>query len=154
MYSTLLVLHSLIRWLVLAFLLYAIYRAFVGLANDRTFSKSDNAFRHWTATVAHIQLMIGIILYTQSPLVKYFWKVKESSFQNVELTFYGLIHIILMLTAIVVITIGSAKAKRQQTDKKKFKTIIVWFTIGLILIFVAIPWPFSPLSGRPYFRIF
>src|SRR5690606_8367013 len=31
MYSTLLVFHSLIRWVVLAFLLYSIYRAFVGL---------------------------------------------------------------------------------------------------------------------------
>jgi hypothetical protein len=154
MYSTLLVFHSLIRWLVVAFLLYSIYRAFVGYLNDKPFSKTDNAFRHWTATVAHIQLMIGIILYTQSPIVKYFWKEKESSFQNLELTFYGLIHIILMLTAIVLVTIGSAKAKRQQTDKKKFKTMLVWFTIGLILIFVAIPWTFSPLSSRPNFRTF
>ncbi|NGM73137.1 hypothetical protein [Sphingobacterium sp. SGL-16] len=154
MYSTLLVFHSLIRWLVLVFILYSIYRAFVGLVNDRAFSKTDNAFRHWTATVAHIQLIIGIILYTKSPLVKYFWKEKESSFQNLELTFYGLIHIILMLTAIVVVTIGSAKAKRQQTNKEKFKTMLVWFSIALIIIFIAIPWPFSPFSGRPYFRIF
>jgi len=154
MYPTLLVLHSSIRWLVLAFLLYSVYSAFVGYVKDRTFSKTDNAFRHWTATIAHIQLMIGIVLYTQSPIVTYFWKEKQISFHNFDFTFYGLIHIVLMLTSIVFITIGSALAKRQSTDKDKFKTMLIWFSIALIIIFIAIPWPFSPLSSRPNFRIF
>ena len=154
MYSTLLFFHSLFRWLVLVFLLYSIYRAFIGLTKDKSFSKTDNAFRHWTATVAHIQLMIGIILYTQSPIVKYFWTDTKIALQNLDLTFYGLIHIILMLTAIVVLTIGSAFAKRKPTGKEKFKTMLVWFFIALIIIFIAIPWTFSPLSSRPNFRTF
>ena len=154
MYSILLILHSLTRWLVLVFLVYSIYRAFVGYANNKTFSKTDNAFRHWTATVAHIQLMIGMILYTQSPIVKYFWNETEIGLQNLDLTFFGLIHLILMLTAIVVLTIGSAKAKRKPTDKEKFKTMLVWFSIALLIIFIAIPWTFSPLSSRPSFRTF
>lgn len=154
MYSTLLVFHSLIRWLVVAFLLYSIYRAFVGYLNDKPFSKTDNAFRHWTATVAHIQIMIGIILYTQSPIVKYFWRETEIGLQNLDITFYGIIHIFLMLTAIVLLTIGSALAKRQPTDKEKFKTMLVWFSIALIFIFIAVPWTFSPFSSRPNFRTF
>lgn len=154
MYSTLLVFHSLIRWLVVAFLLYSIYRAFVGYTKNKSFSKTDNAFRHWTATVAHIQLMIGIILYTQSPIVKYFWKETKIGMQNLELTFYGIIHIFLMLTAIVVLTIGSALAKRKPIDKEKFKMMLVWYSIAFILIFIAIPWTFSPLSNRPNFRAF
>lgn len=154
MYSTLLVLHSLTRWLVLAFLVYSIYRAYVGYANNKTFSKTDNTFRHWTATVAHIQLMIGMILYTQSPIVKYFWSETEIGFQNFDLTFYGLIHLVLMLTSIVVLTIGSALAKRKPTDTEKFKTMLVWFSVALIIIFIAIPWSFSPLSSRPNFRTF
>ena len=154
MYSTLLVFHSLIRWLVFAFLLYSIYRAFVGYLNDKPFSKTDNAFRHWTATIAHIQLMVGIILYTQSPIVKYFWRKTETDLQNLDLTFYGIIHIFLMLTAIVLLTIGSALAKRQPTDEEKFKTMLVWFSIALIIIFIAVPWTFSPLSSRPNFRTF
>ncbi len=154
MYSTLLSLHSLVRWLVLFFLLYSICRAFVGYTRNKSFSKTDNAFRHWTATAAHIQLMIGMILYTQSPVVKYFWTDTKTAMQNPELTFYGLIHIMLMLTAIVVLTIGSALSKRRSTDKEKFKTMLVWFSISMIIIFIAIPWPFSPLSGRPNFRTF
>ena len=69
-----------------------------------------------------------------------------------DLTFFGLIHILFMLTAIVIITIGSALAKRKPTDSEKFKTMLLWFSLALMLIFVAIPWPFSPLANRPYFR--
>lgn len=154
MYSTLLSLHSWVRWVVLVFLVYSIYRAFMGYNQNKAFSKTDNAFRHWTATVAHIQLMIGIILYTQSPIVKFFWTDTKTIWQNLDLTFYGVIHILLMLTAIVVLTIGSALAKRKPTDKEKFKTMLVWFSIVLIIIFIAIPWTFSPLSSRPNFRTF
>lgn len=154
MYSTLLILHSLTRWIVLIFLVYSVYRAFVGYTQNKVFSKTDNAFRHWTATVAHIQLMIGMVLYIQSPLVKFFWAQTDIGFQNPDLTFFGLLHFILMLTAIVVLTIGSALAKRKSTDKEKFKTVMVWFSITLIIIFLAIPWSFSPLAARPDFRTF
>ncbi|MEJ7740420.1 MAG: hypothetical protein WKF97_23625 [Chitinophagaceae bacterium] len=63
-------------------------------------------------------------------------------------------HITMMLTAIIVITIGSAKTKRKSTDQEKFKTMATWFTIGLLIILTSIPWPFSPLTSRPFFRPF
>src|SRR5690606_40371663 len=99
-------------------------------------------------------LMIGIILYTQSPVVKFFWSETEIGFKNLDLTFFGIIHLVLMLTSIVVLTIGSALAKRKPTDKEKFKTMLIWFSLALIIIFIAIPWSFSPLSSRPNFRTF
>jgi len=63
-------------------------------------------------------------------------------------------HITMMLIAIVLITIGSANAKRQPTDQQRFKTMAILFTIALIIIFASIPWQFSPLTSRPYFRTF
>ena len=65
--------------------------------------------------------------------------------------FFGLLHLILMLIAIVLITLVSALAKRRLTDREKFRTMLVWFTIALLMIFIAIRWPFSPLANRPYF---
>lgn len=152
MFQTLTFYHSIMRWLVLASIVYAIYRAYKGYSSNAQFSKTDNAVRHWTATIAHIQLLIGIILYTQSPIIKYFWQNFNEAIQNLDLTFFGLLHLILMLTAIILITIGSALSKRKTTDKEKFKTMLVWFSVSLIIIFIAIPWPFSPLANRPYFR--
>lgn len=152
MYQTLTFYHSIMRWLVLASLLYAIYRAYKGYTLNAQFSKTDNTIRHWTATIAHIQLVIGITLYTQSPIIKYFWKNFNEAIHNLDTAFFGLLHIILMLTAIILVTIGSALSKRKTTDTEKFKTMLVWFSISLLIIFIAIPWPFSPLANRPYFR--
>lgn len=152
MYQTFLYFHSIVRWLVLLSLIFAIYRAYIGYISKTIFTKTDNSIRHWTATIVHTQLVIGIILYTQSPISKYFWNNFNDSIQNLDTTFFGLIHLLLMLTAIVFITIGSALAKRKTTDKEKFKTMLVWFSICLIIIIIAIPWPFSPLANRPYFR--
>jgi hypothetical protein len=71
-----------------------------------------------------------------------------------EQTFFRFVHISLMLTSVVLITIGSAKAKRIETSRLKYKTMLIWFSIALLIILVAIPWPFSPLANRPYFRTF
>lgn len=152
MYSYLLPLHSVFRWLVLISLLYSIYLSFRGKKGQLPFTGRTNHIRHWTATIAHIQLIIGILLYTKSPIVKYFL---ENGFEVWNDTvFYGLIHIILMLSAIVIITIGSAKAKRKKTDLEKFRTMFNFFSVALLIIFIVIPWPFSPLANRPYLRPF
>ena len=55
---------------------------------------------------------------------------------------------------VVIITIGSAKAKRKKGAYAKFKTLFLWFVIALVLIFAAVPWPFSPLAQRPFLRSF
>ncbi|MGJ1409184.1 hypothetical protein ACR78Z_05875 [Sphingobacterium thalpophilum] len=151
MHSTLLLLHSWTRWLVLGFLLYAIYKASIGYFKDTPFTKADDSVRHWTATIAHVQLMLGIMLFMNSQIAKGYWS--SESFQDFDMTFFGLIHVILMLASIVVLTIGSALAKRRTADREKFRTMLLWYSIALLIIFIAIPWPFSPLANRPYLRI-
>jgi hypothetical protein len=150
MYHILIVLHSYVRWLVLPSLIIAVFKAFRGYFLNKAFTKSDNAVRHWTATTAHIQLMIGIILYFQSPVIKYFLKNRTGA--DNDYSFFGMIHSTLMLLAIVIITIGSAMAKRKETHKEKFRTMMVYYSIALFIIFIAIPWPFSPFANRPYIR--
>jgi hypothetical protein len=154
MYQTLLILHSLFRWLVLGTLGTSIYLAYIGYSSNKSFSKGDNSLRHWTATTAHIQLIIGITLYIKSPLIKYFWSNLNATFHIWETSFFGIIHSLLMLTSVVLITIGSALAKRKKTDKERYKAMLLWFSVALLIIFIAIPWPFSPLANRPYYRTF
>ncbi|MBT2159731.1 hypothetical protein [Zobellia barbeyronii] len=152
MYQTLTFLHSLVRWFVLFSILYSTFRAYKGYFQNLHFSKTDNLARHWTATIAHIQLVVGIILYIKSPVVTYFWKDFSLALNHIDSLFFGAIHSTLMLSAIVILTIGSSLAKRKMTDKEKFKTMLLWFSIALFIIVIAIPWPFSPLANRPYIR--
>ena len=152
MYSTLLFLHSLFRWLVLVSLLYAIARAYRGYVGQLAFSSADNSVRHWTATMAHVQLTLGFTLYFISPIIEAFRQqgIKAGG----QVAFFGIIHIGLMLLAVVVITLGSSITKRQLVNQTKFRTMLIWFSVGLLFIFLAIPWPFSPLANRPYFHLF
>lgn len=154
MYSSLIVAHSLFRWLVLLSLVYAIVRAYRGYTSGSVFTKTDNSVRHWTATIAHIQLVIGFTLYFTSPVIKYFWANVKGEIGHIDTMFFGLVHILMMLVSVVMLTIGSALAKRRPTDREKFRTMLVWFSIALLIIFIAIPWPFSPLANRPYFRLY
>ncbi len=154
MYDTLLTLHAIFKWLVLLMLIITVTNSFFCFYKNSTFGKVSNGLRHWTATTAHIQLIFGIILYTQSPIIKHFWSNFNHAARSLDSLFFGVIHILLMLIAIIIITVGSAKVKRKQSDKDKFKTVMLWFIIGLIIILIAIPWPFSPLASRPYIRTF
>ncbi|WP_345213896.1 hypothetical protein [Mucilaginibacter gynuensis] len=154
MYPYLIFFHSVFRWLVLLSLFYAITRGIRGWLTHQSFSRSDNAIRHITATIAHIQLAVGYILYFQSPLVAYFRSHYHEAVKQFDFLFFGLIHISMMTVAIILITIGSSAAKRKTTDIAKFKTMTVFFLLALLIIFMAIPWPFSPLANRPYLRSF
>ncbi|MES2678272.1 MAG: hypothetical protein V4635_00240 [Bacteroidota bacterium] len=154
MYQFLLPIHSLFRWLALLMLCYSIVSAYRGYVSKRVFSKRDNALRHWTATVAHVQLVIGFVLYFKSPVIHFFFSDMKAAVYHRETLFFAVIHFLLMLTAIVIITIGSALAKRKEPDHEKYKTMLLWFGVGLFIIFVAIPWPFSPLANRAYFKPF
>ena len=137
MYPYFLFFHSLTRWLVLSSLLYSLARGFRGLALKKAFTPVDDAVRHITATIAHVQLVIGYFLYFEGPHPGLFFRV---------------IHVSLMTLAIVLITAGSSLAKRQAADRAKFRTMVLWFGLALLIIGAAIPWPFSPLAQRPYIR--
>lgn len=154
MYVFLLVLHSLVRWLVLVMLQYAVYRGIRGWRSGSLFTVIDERIRHITATVAHVQLMIGYVLYFTSPLVKYFRGHYAEALRQPDSRFFGMIHVLLMTLAVIVVTIGSAMAKRKKTATAKFRTMTCWYIAALVIIFLVIPWPFSPLAKRPFIRNF
>lgn len=116
------------------------------------FTKHDDLVRLITATVVQIQLLLGLTLYFISPIVEYFLHHFKEAVHERQLRFFGMEHITMMLIAITVITVGSVRAERQAADHDKFKTMALWFSVGLFLILMSIPWGFPPLVDRPYFR--
>ena len=132
--------HSGLRWVVLGLLVYAILNA---LRKKSTYEKSDRLLNMFTMVSLHIQLVIGLVLYFTSSKVSFvegWMKVKL-------LRFYGMEHILVMIIAIVLVTIGHGKAKRALDVTKKHKTIILYYSIGLLLILASIPWSFRKLGA-------
>lgn len=154
MFQIVLSLHSLLRWLLLISLIYTIYTSYRGWFQKRSFSTLDNTLRKCTTILSHIQLLIGVWLYGVSPNMDYFIHNFKDAVHESDIRFFAMDHTVMMLIAIVIVTIGSMKAKRKQADSDKFKSMAVWFSIGLLIILLSIPWPFMPFASRPLFRLF
>jgi NADH:ubiquinone oxidoreductase subunit 2 (subunit N) len=136
--------HSGLRWVALILLLLAIINAFT----SKTFEKKHKMINLFTMITLHTQLIIGLVQYfITSGKVKFFdgW-MKEAAFR-----FYGMEHLMGMLIAIVLITLGYSKSKRGTTDSEKFKPIKLFYLIGFILIIASIPWPFRTALGGSWF---
>lgn len=154
MYTTLIPFHSIVRWLLVASLAYSLIKSTIGLLAKSPYSKFDNVVRATTSAISHFQLIIGFILYFKSPIVLHLRTTGSEALRFTDIAFFGVYHISFMLLAILLITIGAAKAKRAKTDYDKHRQIFWWFGVATLLIFLAIPWPFSPYVSRPYFRMF
>ena len=52
---------------------------------------------------------------------------------------------------IIIVTIGRKIAEKQEFPAQKNKKIAVWYTIGLVLILLSIPWPFREALNGSWF---
>jgi fatty-acid desaturase len=138
MYQLLVHTHSGLRWIVLLTLVVAIVNAIGKTDGSRAFRNKDRRLSLMALIFVHLQLIIGLILYFISPLVIF----AGESMKNAILRFYLVEHILLMLVSIILITVGFSRAKRAIDEGKKFKNILVFYLIGLVLILISIPWPF------------
>jgi len=151
MYNILLRSHSGLRWIVLALLLTAIFRAFTNKSSGK-FTALDDKLSLFSLIFCHIQLLIGLVLYFISPFVKAAMEAgMGAAMKETVLRFWLVEHIFGMVIGIALITIGRIGAKKATTDKEKFKKIAVYFTIGLIFILATIPWPFREALGKGWF---
>ena len=129
--------HSLLRWILLLLLIITIVKAFT----SKSYSTGDKKLALFTMIAAHVQLIIGFSLYFMKGVYKFFGNegAMADSFQR----FWMVEHMMGMLIAIVLITIGHSKVKKAQEEEKKNKSIRIFYTIALIIILLTIPWPFK-----------
>ena len=136
--------HSGLRWLVLGLLIYAIYNAF---SSKTSYEKRDKMINLFAMISLHIQLVLGLILYYTSGNVSF----DSGWMKNAVTRFYGMEHLLGMLLAIIVVTVGRKMAEKQEEPEQKNKKILVWYTIGLVLILASIPWPFREALNGSWF---
>jgi hypothetical protein len=142
-YAILIHLHSVLRWALLLFLILAIVLSFFKSDEKKFLGVRMMPAALITMIFAHLQLVFGLILYFISPKVIF----DASSMGNDVLRFFLVEHILVMLIAIVLITIGYMIAKRRPEVNRKARSVLVYFIISLVLILSRIPWPFMQYGG-------
>ena len=147
MYTGLLHFHSLLRWVLLLLLIAVLAKAFMGRKGGKVFGPGDRKLSLFTMITAHLQLVFGVVLYMISPIVQGAIANMGSAMKNAPLRFWAVEHLSMMLLAIAFLTIGHIKAKKAATDDAKFSAQFLWFGLGLLLILLAIPWPFREVGA-------
>lgn len=147
MYNMLVHAHSGLRWVVLILLVAATFKALLKWRSNAPFTEGDRKLNLFTMISAHVQLLIGLVLYFISPKVVEFSKFGEAMKETVS-RFYAVEHTTLMILAIIFITVGYSKSKKAVEESKKFRLAFIFFGIALLLILAGIPWPFRiPEAG-------
>jgi len=129
------------RWIVIILLLTAIVRAATRKGSG-LYEKSDKMINLFTMISIHLQITLGIVLLFLSGKISFV----EGWMKNPQYRFFVMEHIPLMVLAMVLITIGRKKSEKKELPAAKHKGILVWYTIVLIVILAAIPWPFRNLG--------
>jgi len=134
-------LHSYWAYLVVLLLVIAFINALIGLAKKKSFTDKDLRISLFTLIVIHIQLLIGLGWYFMSPSYKTLKEVgMGETMKESGLRLLAVEHPLMMILAIVLITIGFSKHKKQNTDKGKFKTITIFYGLALLFVLSRIPW--------------
>jgi len=146
-------LHSLLRWIILIMLLVSIVKSYNGWKGKKAFTAGDRKTWLFTLIPAHITFVLGLYQWLAGRLgiLKVDLPEGTSFMKDKVLRFYWLEHPLLMFIAISLITLGYGMSKKPVSDEVKFKKAFLFFLIALVVILLAVPWPFRDGVGRPWF---
>ncbi|PKD44886.1 hypothetical protein [Rhodohalobacter barkolensis] len=138
MYTGLKHLHSYFAYLLLAALVFSIVYTIIQFVGKKSFTEKVRKVALIGFIATHLQLLIGLILYLISPvgLSNFSGEAMSESLSRL----YILEHPLMMLLGIVLVTVGYIKAKKPGDDARRFRTVIIYYGLGLILMLSRIPW--------------
>ena len=141
MNTGLLHLHNVLRWVILITLILSIYKLY---------TKQDAMKTSKILLISsHTTLLIGLYQYfTGAVGIKMIQAMGiAETMKNAATRFWAVEHIFSMILAIIFITIGHIGYKKSQNASRAK----VLYVVALLLIVLAMPWPFKEGVGRPWF---
>ena len=133
--------HSYLAYVVLAMLFIAVANALIGLAQNKMFTlEKDFRISLFTLILTHLQLLLGLIVYFTSASG---WNAIQQlgmGGMNSAARLLAVEHPFVNILGVVFITIGWSRHKKFMEGNKKFKSIAIFYGIGLVLILSRIPW--------------
>ena len=139
MYSTVLLIHSWLRWLALG----------GGFATTLAPSRRSALF---TMIALDLQMALGLLLYlVVSPNMAEIRAHFAEAMQNAQLRFWAVEHITAMFGAVILAHVGNVLARTTTSVDAQRKRLVIAFGIATVLMIAGMPWPGLPY-GRPLFR--
>lgn len=140
MYEIIQSLHSYFAYIVLALLILAVVNAFAGWLGNKMFTpEKDFRLSLFALILTHSMMLVGLILYFISP--SGLNAIQEFGMGGLTpaARLVALEHPTINLIAIILITVGWSRHKKFIEGNKKFKSIAIFYGLGLLLILSRIP---------------
>ena len=130
--------HSGLRWVLLLLFIGALVHAFSSWKQGKKYGAKSKLLNLITMATMHTQVLIGLILYFISP----YGILSGGTMKNEVFRFFAVEHILGMILAAVLMTIGRKRAQESAKDAAKHRKIFIWYLVTLIIVLASIPWPF------------
>ncbi len=152
MYTGLLHLHNLMRWVILLLLVIAIVNAMLGIANKRQYTSGNRKVALFLMISAHITLLIGLYQWIAGPLGLKLIQANGMGavMKDSVARFWAVEHLTGMLIGIILITVANSVSKKNISPEKKHTKTLWLYLVALVIIFASVPWPFREVA-RPLF---
>ena len=137
--------HSFWAYVVLITLIFAVFKALKSIILKREYNPKMFQLALLALIVNHIQFLISLFLYFSSERFSIWFELGLS--EILEVTSYRLYlieHPLTNVIAITLVTVGYSKHKKQRLSYKKYKSVIVFYLLALLLILSRIPWQVWP----------
>jgi hypothetical protein len=146
MYSTVLFIHSWIRWIALVAAVGTIFAAI---------RRRDGATERWALiamSALDLQMLLGLLLYLGvSPNMQEILAHFGGAMKDPTARFWAVEHITSMFGAVIAAHVGRVLARKAKTADAKRSRLLVAFAVSTVLMILGMPWPGRP-GGRPLFR--
>jgi len=149
MYTFVLAVHNLVRWLALFLGIFALVRSVGGWLGGRPWINTDRKAGIFFTSAMDLQLLLGLALYFfLSPITRTALGDLASAMSQDGLRFFALEHSIYMLLAVVFAHLGSLLPKKMSEDRAKHQRAAIFFLLAGLALLLGMPWM------RPVFPIF
>lgn len=141
MYEIIFTIHSYVAYVVLAMLLLVFINAIRGWFGNKMFTlEKDYRVSLFGLILAHIQLLVGLILYFVS--AKGLNTIQELGMGGMDTAsrLLAVEHPFVNILAVILITVGWSRHKKFLEAKKKYKNIAIFYGLGLLFIVSRLPW--------------
>jgi hypothetical protein len=147
-YPHLLAFHGLLRWVVLAAAVAAIFVAISGWKGKRPVNGMLLRFGIIFILAMYLEFLLGLLLYFgASPLTKMAFQNMAAAMKDHELRFFAVDHTAYMFVALILAQVGVALSRKGKTDLAKYRGAAICYSLSLLLMLAGIPW------WRPLLRL-
>lgn len=140
MYAALLHTHNVSRWLVLLAAAVALVVLVRGLVARRPWDRAARVSSLAFVSLMDLQLVLGLLLYFVSPLVRGGLGDMGAAMADTQLRFFVVEHLAIMLVAVVFAHVGAVTARRAIDDRQRYARSALWFALSTAAVVFAIPW--------------